>query len=261
MGRLKYQTSITPLLVGLLPFAFVGWRRRSEGERRQIGRLAVFCGLAYLAWVVGVAASSLLLLTRFMFPVLPALTLLVTLGLAGLTDEPGALPLRRIARAVTLLVVLMAVLGAVVAGARVGSLRVTFGLQEEHDYLLSALPGYYDAMEQVNALPDGSRTLLLWEPREFYCLPGCTGDDVLNTWWRALQEGASPQQVAASWRAQGYTHVLIFEEGARFVLVEGGPAPLSQADLDALNTLRGSALLPVWSWPGAYTLYELAPDG
>ncbi|GAB4474353.1 MAG: hypothetical protein Kow00124_14250 [Anaerolineae bacterium] len=255
-----YQASITPLLAGMLPFAFVGWRRRSEGERRQIIRLAAFCGLAYAAWLAGIAASSLLILTRFMFPIFPALALLVTLGLAGLADEPGALPLRRITRAVTLIVVLVAAVGAVVTGARTGSLRVTLGLQDERDYLLHTLQAHYAAMEQINALPDGSRTLMLWEPREFYCLPGCTGDDVLNTWWRALQEGVSPQQVAASWRVQGYTHVLIFEAGARFVLSEGGPAPLSQADLDALDTLRGLALLPVWELPGVYTLYELAPD-
>lgn len=55
--------------------------------------------------------------------------------------------------------------------------------------------------------------------------------------------------------------MLIYEAGGRFLIEKEPYDPMTEADWDALATLREQALEPVWDEIGSYTLYRLVEVG
>ncbi len=51
--------------------------------------------------------------------------------------------------------------------------------------------------------------------------------------------------------------MLVFEDGMRFLIDEEPNQPLTAEDVAALDSLRGTVLMPVWDALDSYTLYEL----
>ncbi len=257
-----FQGSTGGLLIGLLPLAALGWRRRDPASRALVARLLIFALPGFCLWWAATGVSRLFMQTRLLLPVLPALALVGAYALWGL--EERGLP-SGFARLMAVLVGAVLAL-AMASAARVfverSPVRVIVGLQSERDYLVEQLQSHYLAMEAVNALPEGARVLFLWEPRVYYCRGRCATDSMINRWWQALERLGDPERVAACWRDEGYSHVLVFNAGARFLIDEQVADPLTQEHWDALMSLRGHALVPIWDELSSYTLYELhVPPG
>jgi hypothetical protein len=124
------------------------------------------------------------------------------------------------------------------------------------DYYLQQNLGWYQiAVEGLRELPPGSRTLLLYETRSLYCLPHCTADDVLDRWTSARLRGGSDDETFRSWRAEGFTHILVNLEGMRF-LIEANDPHHPKADITAL-TKTLSELPMIASYGNVYGLYSL----
>lgn len=253
-----YGASSGALVLALLPLAIAGRRRRPEAERRVIGHLLIFCLPPYLIWLAGLATSWYLIQTRLLFPIFPMLALAGGLGLDGLRDADFQPDLGRLLRLVVLIVLTVALFNTSLGFIRADTLRVTFGIQSEEDYLVQTMGVDYLAMQQVNTLPQEARVLLLWEPRTFYCERTCTPDSLINQWWHDRQVEPDPGKIADGWRKQGVTHVLISDWGMDFLLREEQKfGSLSEADAAALDEVRREELALVWDGFGAYTLYEL----
>ncbi len=252
-----YQSSSGPLLFGLLPMVVLGWRSRDMASRTLIVSLLVAVLPACVVWLVGAATSWFLLQTRLLFPVFPALALVGALGLYGLQEWDVSAGLARLGQGLVLVMIALAVLDSALVTVRVAPLRVVAGLQSEEDFLLQELQAHYLAMQQVNALPAGVRVLMLWEPRSYYCEPRCVPDSMIDRWWHDRQVYGDPFDIATQWRDEGYTHVLIFEAGGRFLIEQEPYDPMTEDDWVALGTLRGSVLAPVWDDLSSYTLYQL----
>lgn len=252
-GKLPYNNASGPLLLALLPLAFIGWRQRPPQERALLSNLLIFCLPPLLVWLAGASITTRLAHLRYLFPMFPALALAVSIGLTSLKE---ALP-RKIGQVVVLAALAINVALSSLTFVAGGVTRVVLGLEGEEDYLTRTLGAYYLAMQQINTLPQDARVLMLWEPRGFYCFPRCIPDDALDRWWHDRQLESDPFQIAHRWRAAGITHVLVYEAGARFLLHEEPFDPLSEEDVAALNRLRGEMLIPIWGIGGAYTLYEL----
>ncbi len=256
-GISPYNAATGALLFGLLPLAAVGWPQRDRTERALISRLLIFAVPPYLAWLYGIATSWFLVQTRLLFPIFPALALVGAFAVEGLRDFPPLRDLLRLVRAVVVIALALAVFGSTLTFVRTNPVRVTLGLRSEDDYLRERLGTHYAAMEQVNALPEDARVQFLWEPRIYYCERDCIPDSLIDEWWHARQLEPDPLAIAAGWREQGITHVLIFEAGLDFLVNEEPHEPLDEADLAALDSLRGAVLVPIWDEFDSYTLYEL----
>lgn len=252
-----------PLLPGLLPLALIGWQTRPPAERRLIVAALILgaAGLGY--WALGAGTTYYLISLRLIYPVFPAVALAGALGLLGLAGLSLPIPLERLGRlAVLAATVLTPVIMAVAILRAPAPVQVSFGLLAEKDYLTEMLPAYYDAVQQVNALPPGSRVLMLWESRTFYCWRDCIPDSLLNRWRHDILVEPDPHKVIAGWKAGGIRYVLICDVGMRtaFVWNERGPQMLTQANVDALAGIRQTDLRLLWSDPGeyhAYTLYQI----
>ena len=239
-----YAASIGPWLLALIPFA---WSAR---RRHTVFDLTAWVGLGgVLLWAGAALADTYLAQSRLHFAIFPALALLAAWGFAALRAQRGPLP-QIFGGLLTLSVLLaLAQYTAITVGRQAP--EAVLGQITPQAYLEHNLGPYAQAMEAIRQLPPERRVLLLWEPREFYCLPHCTGDEILDRFWHAQWRYATPEAILDAWRQAGYTEVLVSRVGVTF-LREQNP------DLDwaAWEAFR-SRLRPRQSFGEAYTLYAL----
>ncbi len=256
-----YQATTGVLLTGLLPFAAIGWRQRDKTSRSFLMHLLIFALPGLIVWFAGAATSWFLMQTRLLYPIFPALAIVGAAGLDAVRQRVELATLARLAEIVVLLALALAVVGSGLQVVRAAPLRMVLGLESEEDYLLGELGAHYAAMQAVNQLPEDAHVLFLWEPRTYYCERACEPDSMINNWWHARETLGEPRAIARAWQERGYSHVLIYETGGRFLIEDEPYDPMTEADWQALETLRGSALTLVWGELDAYTLYALSPEG
>jgi hypothetical protein len=129
----------------------------------------------------------------------------------------------------------------------------------EDRYLSHNMGALYDAMLELDNLPDESRVLFLWEPKTYYCPEtlSCNGDLLFDNWSRPLQNGLTPEDLIAQWQDE-YDYMLLFDYNEDRV---DGFSLWSEFQTFALEE---NALFPqhfydsvteVWSDGFAYTIY------
>ena len=113
-------------------------------------------------------------------------------------------------------------------------------------------------MEHINQeLPPDAVVIFLWEPRSYHCAVECWPDALLDRWPHATYlHSYDAGAIAAAWRAEGITHVLLHRAGLEFVLADGLD-PVTPADLRVLDELRAHHLTPAKNFSSAYELYRL----
>lgn len=253
-----YGASISPLILALLPLAFIQQHRRPPNIRQMVAGLAVFSAVAYLIWLIGPATSWWLVQMRLLFPIFPALALMGALGLESLRAQGGRADLVRALRGVVAITIGIMSLAIILAAIAAEPFKVVAGLESEDEYLYRHLGSHYAMMMEINELPEEARVLTLWEPRTLYCERRCIPDSLINQWWHDRQVYGEPEDIAEAWRDRGLTHVLIFEDGLRF-LVDEPHEPLTEADVEALDYLRREELTLLAEYPG-FTLHELRSE-
>jgi len=257
-----YSASIGPLLLGLGLLFWLGWREMNRSQRGII-RLAGITALAGLfVWMIAGRFSSYLLQSRLYFVIFPAFAVLASAGYVGFQKITfSGVRLSRIVNALVLLVFGLNVFQVCIDTLKSGALQVAFALEDEKTYLERNLGWYIPAMQAINDLPYGSKTLMLWEPRSLYCLPKCEPDEILDRWMvdrdrEGSTDPKSSQEILAAWQQSGYTHLLYYHAGADFLKQESGF--LDNEDWLVLDELLSG--LPILEQFGdAYSLYHLNP--
>ena len=254
-GAEGFGATMGPLLLMLAPLIAVFWRRLDESQRKLMRSALVMCGIVYAVWLVQAGGSGQLIQTRLLLPIFPLLAMMATAGFEGLRElEWPQLSTRRVVGSLVVLTLALTAGGLAWDLAASDRLQFLAGSKSRDDYLLAHLGTHYAAMQAVNELPPGSRVLFLWEPRSFYCQVECWPDSLLDRWWHLQRTTASPEGIAAQWRAGGFTHVLLFRKGYQ-VVVEQGFDPISPQDQQALEALLVSQFQLARDVHGTYELY------
>ncbi len=258
-----YSASIGPLLFGLAGVALLIWGFIKAPLRNSMRAAALTAITGVLLWMILGRFSSYLLQSRLYYAVFPALALLAGAGYTGLQglSIPGV-RLGRLAGILIALVVGLNLMELTVLTARENPLAFLFAQQNESQYLAGNLGWYTPAMEAVEALPEQSHTLLLFEARPFYCGRDCEPDEITDRWLRerylTLETPARPwQEILAGWRQSGYTHLLVHQAGLAFIRDEKR-LPYKDEDWLALAELLENLPI-VQDFNGVYTLYRLTP--
>jgi hypothetical protein len=197
----------------------------------------------------------LLIQSRLYFAIFPAWALLSGAGLDALWSlRAGGIRFGRLASALALF---MFGLNTFAVGKDVilrDPLRYLLRLENSADYLQRNMGSYSAAMRVIDDLPAQSHVLFLWEARGFYCQPRCDSDEAIDRWFHDASLRDNALEMAEAWRAEGFTHMLIYNQGAEFIRAQDSrPGTNDWTLLD--QTL---ALLPVERRiGGAYTLYRL----
>jgi hypothetical protein len=208
-----FSTDIGPLLVLLAIPAL--WIFRKE---RAAWALALILGLTWA--VMGTAGLRLGHLTqpRLYFAAVPALAVLAGLGwawLQGLTYQ--TVRARRILGAMLVLVVGLALVQDTASISASGAPAVVMGMENEQTYRSANLGAYAALDEKLSALPAGSRVLALWEPRKLYLPDNTTPDYWIDLWRATAHETGDAAAILQKWKAQGYTHLLVYQPGEQFM--------------------------------------------
>lgn len=257
-----YGATIGPLWLVLLPALPFSWERWSGEARRRLTAILVVTGTAYVVWLTQVGWSGLLGQSRLLFGVFPLMACLSVAAFEGLAPPneeyvEGGLNVRWLIGAVIALVLVLSAVEWAQSVLNDNPLSAIAGAQSEQNYLRAKLGWYAAAVEEINALPPGSKVMFLWEPRTYYCVASvdCEPDALLDRWWHVRQSGMGADTVAAQWHAEGVTHVLVFEAG-RAAVQEAGFDPLTAADWEDLLEFR-SRLALVSDFGGVYQLYAM----
>ncbi len=252
-----YMASIGPLLLALGGLGWLGWKTWAAGQRAAFQNAVIFSLTGLVVWAIGNQLDGLLIQTRYYFAIFPAFALLAGYGDWGLRQLN--LPRLRPGFIAGALVLMALGLNLVESGTRSlqqGAPQAALGLKPQPAYLADALGWFQPAMQAVSELPAGSRALLLYEPRSLYCLPGCTGDPIMDRWKQARARLSEPQAILQDWRSQGYTHLLFYKKGLDF-LVEANDPNHPPEDRATLQALLATLPQPV-SFGGVYELYTIS---
>jgi hypothetical protein len=259
LGHAPYSATIGPALLALLPLAAIGYKERHDEGKRLLRSLTILCLVAFVAWLLQLALSELLVQTRLLFPILPMLLLLAAAGFEGLGKTGRAMHLVRLTFGTLIgIMLVLNVLEVSVSIADASPARVLLGRQTESEYLADRLGEYAYVMADLNQLPEGSTVRFLWEPRSFHCARHvrCEPDAVLDRWWHTWQHETDEAAIAETWLDEGVTHVLIFHAGSQAVRDEGFD-PLSDEAWLGLETFIDQHLFNLSVRHGGYALYAL----
>jgi len=255
-GKEGFSETIGPLLAGLSPLAFINWQGKNEMQKRTVFITTVITLMSFVIWGVGSRISGLLIQTRLYFAFFPAWAILAGVGADSLQNlKAPKIPFGLLVNAI---VVLMFGLNTYSVGKilveRNPALYI-LRMEDEPSYLLRNLGATYTAMEEINALPQGSSVLMLWEPRGYYCQPRCDSDEIIDRWYHDSNIYGSSDAIINAWRQQGYTHVLVYTLGEEFVRNDNQGS--SKINWNLLDETLAKLVDPKDIGNGIYTLYKI----
>ncbi len=258
-GAGRFGTSIGPLLLGFGLLGWAGRRHHREESKRALSTTILLSLTGLVFWAVSSISASLAIQTRLYLVIFPALAVLAGAGLEALVhlQLPGV-RMGRVAGAVLLMVFGFNILEVTAYSLEQGAFQHLLGLSTREEYLAHNLGMTALAYQTVNDLPESSRILMLWETRSLYCLPRCIPDEIVDRWLTDRAKYGSADNILASWRAAGYTHVMIFHTGARFYRDDPGDPNYLPEDWQILDELLGSLSVQT-DLNQVYTLYPLTP--
>ncbi len=256
-GAPGYESSLGPLLLALGALALLpGSEKKKARNLKHIAALIAIGGL--VGWAIAGRLSGHLIRTQLYYALFPAFAVLAGFGFVA--AERVRLPNLQLGRVLGALMCLCLGLNALQSGldsASSGLLELWSGKANGEMYLEGNLGLYAAVMKSIaDELPTNERILMLWEPRGYACEPGCDPDEIIDRWPHDLAAFGSADAVLAGWRAAGYTQVLYYRLGARFIYED--PEHFHPFDFALMDgVLTGLPL--IYNYNGDYLLYSLAP--
>jgi hypothetical protein len=257
-GTERYDATISPILLTVIPLLALVWRKITPEERRVIGYALLVCLIQYLFWLYGVTQSALLVQTRLLFPIFSLLALL-----AGYTVERLALLTRRafslqwFVTAVLLLALGLNALSSALQFISDSPLRYVTGFESKESYLTRHLGLYYTTVVYINEnLSPSAKILFLWEPRSYYCQRDCWPDALLDKFKHLTYKYHDAEGIVEYLHREGVTHLLLYQTGLE-VILEAQFDPITPEDVATLAALQEDYLRLIHDEGGAYLLYEL----
>ncbi|MBI5936187.1 MAG: hypothetical protein HY867_20975 [Chloroflexi bacterium] len=255
-GGAPFNASLGPLLFALSLTAPLAWTRLEPRQKQVATTALIVLVTGFVLWMVGSAATRLLIQPRLYLVFFPVWAILAAYGFFGL--EGSNLPKFKISWLVSMLAAFSLGLNAYETGMdllRRDALKFVTGQMDEGAYLAQSMGHFSPAMDSIRSLPRDSKVLLLWETRGYYCIPTCNPDETIDEFKDALVLHGSADSILVSWREQGYTHILLHNRGADFVREDDllRYVPEDWIVFDALV----ASLKEIETFGAAYTLYEL----
>jgi len=219
--------------------------------------VGLFSAVSLIAWTLGVINSSALWQTRLLFPALLPFAIPTALGWNALSKLD--MPKLRISFLVNVIIAITIALtvfdNAIFALAR-NPFAIAFGAQTRTQYIQRINPPYAELMQSMDKLPANAHVYSLFEPRS-YSLPRPTQPDaIVANFAHDLYLYQSPDAIIQQWKAEGYTHILVYERGLQFVF-ENNPefqAPsIKSAITETFNKLQKVDQTP----DGVYSIYKI----
>ncbi len=252
-----FSASIGPLLLILSPLALLNFSAQDKENNRLIKLSILFLVTGFLIWAIASQFRGLLIQTRLYMVLFPAWAMLAGFGFERVKEITlGQIRLSFVAAVFIVLALGFRLLGSAGVFSQTNPLGVMLGKTSETTYLLNNTGNYKPAMDSLFALPKGSKVLMLWETRGYYCAGICDSDEIIDRWYHDWHKYQTQEALLKAWQEAGYSHLLIYTRGERFVRQYDKNAPFLESDWEALDQLKMS--LPVLiTFEDDYILYTL----
>ncbi len=255
-GTHGYSVSTGPLLLGLGMLAFLSWEEKEEQQKISIVNAGLITLVGLLVWTIGNQFSGYLIQTRFYFVLFPAFAILAGFGHFQIKQyRLGQVRIGRLANIFIIIVLAFNTYQLISELVEKGVLANVFGITSDQEYLEKNLGWYARAIDEVSNLDPDQKVLMLYEPRGFGCIPICDPDEILDQWKVAFHEFDTEDKILASWKNNGFTHILVYKKGMDFLREDADPHHPPQ-ELDALEKLTHRLKL-VSNYGDWYMLYSL----
>lgn len=251
-----------PLFLAGLPLllAYVFLPRLRTQLPSGFGHLLLFALGHYLFWMIGVISSGALWQSRLLLPAFVVLcpALAWIFEAVRVYDDPQ-FSLRRFLNIALGLVLTLALISQFLLWLPEAPWAYLLGDESHEANLQRRLGGHYEAMQWLNEnLPDEAVVFFLWEPRSYYCNGDCRPDSILDRMgdWEYRYKDADG--IAAAWRADGVTHLLLWRLALDFIVDQQAESGLYVVNQPLLTDLLDNHLT-LLETVGGYEIYELQP--
>jgi Dolichyl-phosphate-mannose-protein mannosyltransferase len=255
-----FDGRLGPLFLMLAPFAI--WillsRSRQDSDRGlALQAIGLFCAITFGAWTLGVINSSHLWQARLLLPGIILFAVPSALGWDAMKSfDSSKFRVSFFTNVVIAVVIALMVFDNGIFVLQRNPLAVAFGAQSRAGYVARINPSYAALMQIMDKLPGNAYVYSLFEPRS-YGLPRRTQPDAINyNFSHDLYLYETPSEIIQRWKAQGYTHILIYERG----LSLGADDPASQftpASRAALQETLKSLELVGQTPDKVYSIYRI----
>ena len=255
-----FDGRLGPLFLILVPFTLATLISRSlQGSDRGLSLQAIglFATVSFAAWTFGVINSSALWQARLLLPALIPFAIPTALGWESLMrlDTPN-LRISFLSNALIAIVIAFTVFDNAVFVLQRNPLAVAFGAQSREQYIARINPSYARLIQLMDKLPADANVYSLFEPRS-YGLPRPTQPDAINyNFSHDLYLYQTPSEIIRHWKANGYTHVLVYERGLDF-MIESPSGKITPAVQAALNKTLSRLELIRQTSDKVYTIYRI----
>ncbi len=250
-----FSADLGPLLLLFALPGFIRWWR-ADGDRSPQARVMAFF-LIPAALAMGIASIRMghLMQTRLYFVLLPCLAVPAGWGWDWLQGQVlSGVRLRRIAGAVALLVMGLVFWQETHRMAQITPGSLLLGAKDRQAYQEETLGYHILAMQSMEELPADSRILMLWEPRGLYAPLNAQADLWIDRWRTDVRELGSAPAILQRWKGEGFTHVLLYEQGLEIIRPQEGQSPTPNwTVMEAMLPLLGDPI----SDTGPYQIYAL----
>ena len=255
-----YDGRLGPLFLILFPITLWILPRRTPRDTAQslsLLSISLFSALSFAAWTLGVVNSSALWQARLLLPAMMVFAIPTALGWDSLPrlDLPGF----RISFLVNTLIALVIALTISENGMfvlRRNPLAVALGAQTREQYIHRIAPSYFELRQLMNALPSEAQVYSLFEPRSYDLPRQVQADAIVYNFAHDLYLRQTPEGIIGHWKAQGFTHVLVYETGLTFLL-ETRPDRMTPARQEALEETLGQLQLVSQTSDNVYSIYQI----
>jgi len=210
----------------------------------------------YSAWAAGVVNTSSLWQSRLLLPALVLVVPPLAQAFTQLKDfEKRSFSLYRIIRTVVIVVLGLAAVSQIVAFVQFNPVAYELGAETREHFLVRQTGAHAAAMEAVRQLPVGARVQFLWEPRSYLAQRSVRADPLLDALPHLVAATGSVEESARRLKAEGFTHLLVWEAGAKFA-IENLRDQFGERDAQNLRQLESDYARVVYD-NAAYRLLEL----
>ncbi len=254
-GKVGFSTSIGPLLLGLSILTPINWHERSFEQHLATKIAGTVLITSLVTWAIASQFSGLLIQTRLFLTIFPTWAMLGAAGyMAILLVRAENIRFSNIAKAFILLALIFNAFPTVVNVLKSGAFLAALNPEMRDTYIKNNLGEYQSAIQELTALPENSRVVMLWETRGFECQPMCDSDEIIRRWSHDWTIYRTPAAIIEAWKAQGYTHLLINRFGADFVRTYTSNGPSAEAWQGLTETIETLTLVKTI---GKYELYSI----
>ena len=249
-----------PLFLILAPFTLwilLSRTRRDSAPGWSLFTIGVFSALSFAAWTYGVINSSALWQARLLFPALIILAIPTALGWDALKQfDTSKLRISFLTNALIAIIIALTIFDNGIFVLQRNPLAVAFGAQSRQRYIERVNPPYAALMQIMDKLPANAHVYSLFEPRSYDLPRPIQPDAIVSNFAHDQYLYHTSAEIIQHWKAEGYTHILVYERGLSFML-ENPPNQMTSEFQETFSETIQALKFISQTTDKVYTIYQI----